>query len=210
MNYLRTLIITSSVLTLASCGSSKKVATTPVSDAVKVAQDLKAAGYQVTGGMSTFSMESLLQRHNDIVLSDMDRYIPVEGSSEGAGLGDLSSAKLVALNDAALQYATKAGSSVEGGIETAFDNLGPETRRKLVGAYTQKVREMILPSMKESLSVYRIVSKEYQVRTFCIIDEQQAVVSREKAMQESLKDLALDDIAAGVINDLVKKIVKGE
>lgn len=207
----QTLIIAAiAAATMVSCGPAKQAVSNPVSDAEKVAKSLMSQGYQLTGGMATYTLESLIQRHNDKLNTDQDRYVSVQGTSEGVGMEDLSSAKIVALNDAAAQYATKAGSVIEGGMSFQFGNVDADKRKKLVGAYTQKVESFILPAMKESFSVYRVVGKEYQVLTTCIIDEQLAVKSREKAMKEAFEDLSFDGLALDKINDLVKKIVGKE
>ena len=192
------------ILTLAvSCGSSKK-ATVLETDAQKRVKEWKSEGWKLTGAYSTFTMESLLENHNAKV-ADEERYTSINGTGIGS---ELSDARMFAMNDATIQYATAAGSVVNGGMATQFSKMA-ESGRKLMGAYTQKVAEFISPYMKESLSLYRNLNGKVEVSAYYLIDEQNAGKVRSRAMDEALKETALEQVFGTAVDEWVKKFVNG-
>lgn len=212
---------------LVSCGASKKAASTDYQyelwkqqqmqqqqqtaklqeeamsgSKVKV-KEWKAEGYSLTGSMSTFTMYDLLERHNNLINSDPTRYVPVFGT--GIGI-ELSEARDYALNNAAITYASAAGSVVSGGLARQYSNFG-EQGMKLMGAYTQKVPEYILPLMRESLSVYKIENGKYNVQSYYVVDEIKAAEARSKAMDKALKETATEQIFGTSVDEWVKQFV---
>lgn len=186
-----------------SCGTARKTAE---AEKAKIAE-WKSEGYSLTGSMSTFTLQQALSSHNIKILSDNQRYIPVMGTSEGSRVTELSVSSWVAQNDAAIRYAQAAGSIVSGGIARKFSNLS-EQGSKLVGAYTQKVSEYIIPLMKESFSLCRLNGSYYEVISYFIIDEETAVTARERALRESIKETDLEFELASEIDNWVKEFVK--
>lgn len=214
-------IVATSTLILSGCGASKKsqlaMYQQPVSPQSSIASvvdddpvtEWKREGFKMTGAMSTFSMRQALDYHNSKILSDRDRFVAVMGTSEGAGMKDLTSASLVAQNDAAIRYAQAAGSVISGGIGREFANFS-EQGAKLMGAYTQKVSEYIMPLMKESFAIFKVDGEYYHVRTYYIIDEVSALKAREEAMDKALKETATEQVFGSSVNTWVKEFVKTE
>lgn len=203
---MKTIQILASVamLTLAvSCGSSKKT-TVLETDVQKRVKEWKSEGWKLVGAYSTFTMESLLENHNAKV-ADEERYTSINGIGTSSNLSD---ARMYAMNDAAIQYSTAAGSVVEGFMNTQFSNLG-EGERKIVGAYTQKVAKFILPYLKESISLYRNQNANVEVFAYYLVDEQNAGKVRRRAMDEALKETALEQVFGSAVDEWVQKIVHG-
>jgi hypothetical protein len=193
---------------ITGCGGSKKIeAPSPISGAEAKMKEWQAEGFKTTGAYSTFTMYDLLTSHNSKVLSDPERYVPLQGT---ATAGDLSTAKTFAQNDAAVQYSALAGSEVSGGMARQFSNISADQKAKLEGAYTQKVAKFIVPYMKESLSVYKVESNKTVVEAYFIIDEQNARNVRKQSMDEALKETALEQVFGSAVDDWVKKFIKNE
>lgn len=183
--------------------SDKKVAKRGTE--AKVAE-WESQGYTLTGAMSTFTMYDLLERHNNKLLSDEGRYVSVFGHG-GDDNGELSVARMYALNDACTNYATAAGSVVSGGIGRQFSTFG-EQGLKLMGAYTQKVAKYITPFMKESVAVKRTTqNNRLEVEVFYLIDEQRASTVRKQAMDEALRETATEQIFGTAVDEWVKEFV---
>lgn len=191
----------------ASCGTNKSVITTAVAQRGSdgKVREWQSQGFSLTGAYSTLTMADALDRHNNIILSDMDRFIPVFGTGTDPQ-GELSTARLYALNDAAISYATAAGSAVSGAINRAFSNF-TEQGTKLQGAYTQKVAEYITPHLKESVSVKRNSNRGIEVEVFYIIDELNAAKIRKDAMNKALQETATEQLFGNAVDEWVKAIV---
>ena len=211
-------------LFMVSCGSSKKsqnemmmmmmmqqmqgqnqnqAQTAPlVSEVDEKVQEWKAAGYQLTGAYSTFTMKSLLVKHNEKAM-DTERYQPLQGNGMGV---EVSDARMYAQNDAAINYATAAGSVISGGLSRQFSNLG-DTGIKLVGAYTQKVAQFMAPYMKESFCLYRKNGNKIEVVSYYLIDQENAYQVRKNAMNHALKETATEQIIGQSIDEYVKQFV---
>ena len=190
---------------ITSCAGSKKTATTDsmAGTAARVKQ-LEAEGYKITGAYSTFTLYELLDRHNKKVASDWERYVPLQGTGVGS---ETSDARMYARNDAAIAYATEAGSVIEGGITRQFSNLSGDSRIKIMGAYTQKVQEFIMPHLKESLSVQKENNNRISVMTFFIIDETQAKNVRKDAMNQALRETGMEQVFGTAVDKWVEEFV---
>lgn len=213
-------VISLAVLTVVcvSCGPSRRAQQLPyapqqvqqtMAPDEDVVTEWKKEGYKLTGAMSTFTMRSCLDAHNKKVLENPERFVPLEGTSEGNKMSDLTSASLVAQNAAAINYAQRAGSVIEGGIARQFSNLAQSPQvTKLMGAYVQKVAQLIIPNMKESFSIYKEEENEYIVRTFFILDEDLAAKAREKAMQQALKETEMEQEFGNSVKMFTSEFVK--
>lgn len=211
-------------LVMASCGSSKKsqnemmmmmmmqqmqgqnqnqAQTAPlVSEIDEKVQEWKSQGYQLTGAYSTFTMKSLLEKHNEKAM-DTERYQPLQGNGMGV---EVSDARMYAQNDAAINYATAAGSVISGGLSRQFSNIG-DTGNKIVGAYTQKVAQFMAPYMKESFCLYRKNGNKIEVVSYYLIDQENAYQVRKNALNHALRETATEQIIGQSIDDYVKQFV---
>ncbi len=163
-------------------------------------------GYEPYGAYSMFTLTELVERARTKIDVEPERYTAIEGIGEG---GDLSSSKMFALNNAATQYATAAGSKVSGQMASSFSNLSEDARTKIVGAYVQKVSEFVMPSLKESYTVARREGKKMLVITSYLVDEQLAKESRERAMNDAVKVVAKEVALEQSFLDSVNQMVEG-
>ena len=219
-------LVSISVLFMASCGSSKPSQSDmmmmqmmqmmqqqqqqqqqpqlapSVSETEEKVKEWKSQGYQLTGAYSTFTMKSVLDKHNQKAI-DTERYQALQGNGLGS---EISDSRMYAMNDAAIGYATAAGSVVSGGISRQFSNMG-ELGNKLLGAYTQKVADFITPHMKESFSLYRKSGNKIEVMTYFLIDQEKAYNARKSAMDAALKETATEQVFGNAVDVWVKEFV---
>lgn len=217
------LLVSSSVMFIASCGSSKKTQNEAMmmqmmqmmqqqqnqgkinqseSDTEDKVKEWKEQGYQLTGAYSTFTMKSVLEMHNQKAM-DVERYQALQGNALG---NEVSDSRMFALNDAATNYATAAGSIVSGGIARQFSNTG-EIGVKLVAAYTQKVAEFLTPHMRESFSLYRKNGNKIELMTYFLVDQENAYKARKNAMDAALKETATEQVFGTAVNEWVKEFI---
>jgi hypothetical protein len=181
---------------ITSCGVFKKGS----DNNIKI-KEWKAGGYKLTGGYSTFTMERLLEIHNGKITSDINRFVPIEGS---ATADELSSAKMFAANDAAIQYAQRAGSALQGSIMRQAAKLSDETRTRIVAAFTQKISNYIVPYMKESFGLERTRGRNVEVLFYYIVGEEDAIAVSNKALEEINKEQAVGLEINNYVEDTVR------
>lgn len=200
-------VLAACAMALVSCGTSKKsadsnVPTTFSNPVEQRAQELRKDGYKVTGPMSTFTIEECLQMYRDKV-SEPDRYIGLQGVSEGAKMTDLISAKRTALADAASTYAAQSQSEIDSKLVAQFGNIVESSRIKIMGAFAQKVQSVTVSNLKEYITLYRVVPTksaagnaidEYQVISYYIIDTQAMTKLKQQALEETLKETAAEQV----------------
>ncbi len=172
-----------------------------VSETEEKIQEWKAQGYQLTGAYSTFTMKSVLENHNQKAM-DTDKYEPLQGNGMGS---EVSDSRMFAMNDAAIQYAVAAGSTIEGGITRQFGSMS-EIGNKIVGAFVQKVPEFMIPHMKESFCLYRKNGNKIEVIAYYLIDQTKAYQARKNAMDAVLKEVQAEDAIARSTIDLAREL----
>ena len=203
------LLITIAVM-LVSCGSQKQVASQnqqisyEKDGAKQVVEDLKKQGYTPYGSYSMFTLYELVNKIREKIKADMERYIPIEGVGEGV---DLSSAKLFALSNASIQYATQAGSKVSGKLRTLFSNLTEDSRTKIVGVYTQEVSEFVMPIFTENYVVGKPEGARIRILANYMIDEVKAKEARERAMNSAVSKVAKEVAISKAFMDSVEEMV---
>ena len=207
-------------MVITSCGATKKSVsqTYPQSAPQQVTQapqkiatgpegkvrEWQAAGYSIDG---TRTMYDKLVAHYAKIDAN-EQLIEVEGTAIGS---EKSDARMYCLNDAAISYATAAKSVVEGGLSRQFSNFS-ESGIKLMGAYTQKVQEAIVPFLNESVAVYRTTTKngknaiKYDI--YYIVDETKAAQIRKTAIDQALRETATEQVFGTAVDEWVKKFVR--
>lgn len=198
-----------------SCGTTSRVKTTGnptgvVSEKIVTGPEGKVKEWQSQGYMidGTRTMYDKLVIHYNRLDSNPDKYIELQGSAVGTEKAD---ARLYALNAAAIQYATAARGVVEGGLTRQMGNLS-DSAIKLMGGYTQKVQAAIGPFLQESVAVYRKVSKKgndmFEYDIYYILDENSAYNVRKNAMEQALKETALEQVFGQSVDEWVKSFVR--
>ena len=164
------------------------------------------AGYTITGGYGFRTMYKVLSDMYKKIDEDPERYAPVMGHGK-TNDGELSTAMIYANNSAGINYANACGSVISGGVARQFSNFG-ELGTKLMGAYTQKVAEKILPFLHEAISVKRTQNNILEVESYYLLDENDAYKVRKDAMDQALRETAAEQIFGTAVDEWVKQFVR--
>jgi hypothetical protein len=168
-------------------------------------KEWEKAGYSITGSYGFRTMYDVLSAVYKKMDADPERYEFFMGSGKTTD-GELSTARIYAQNAAAIDYATAAGSVVSGGLARQFSNFS-ELGTKLMGAYTQKVAEQIVPYLKEAIAVKRTQNNVLEVEAYYLIDANAAQDVRKNAMDKALQETATEQIFGKAVDQWVKEFV---
>ncbi len=159
--------------------SAQKLSSEDKAAIKKLAQKWENDGYRVSS--MAFTMEEKIADYRMKIKSNPDL---VELTSEGDGKSSFS-AEMAAQNAAALQYATAAGSIIQGGIEREFGNID-EDYDKFHGSYIQDVAKYIMPLLHKEMKFSKREAGKYYVIVGYTLSEEKAEEIREKAFDEAL------------------------
>lgn len=156
---------------------------------------------------STRTLEVALLTHYD-KLNSMG-----EEGFEQVGIASRFKSKSVgsqmALNDACVQYASTAGSTVKGRIISDLAGDGIEVDKEFdhfYAAYERLVEKEIKGEMQKSYSIIReIEDGVYEMQTFFIINESAASKARIRAFENALKESEAAQRHAEKISEFIKK-----
>lgn len=203
-----------------SCGSSKKVQSPygqyPQQPQVVVPSqpqgdpiEQKVKEYTADGFKSesmAFTMYESIAAFRQKLISNSNL---VEIISDGIGASSFA-AEMQAQNAAAINYATAAGSVINGGMERDFGTVDKDNGAYDVfhGAYIQDVATFVMPLLQKSMKFVKKDGNDYVVRIGYVLDENNAFQAREKAFDKALKK-AGDGMTLGEgIRKYVKETVK--
>ena len=169
-------------------------------------KEWEKAGYSITGAYGMRTMYSVLNNMYRKMDAEPERYTPFMGHGKTAD-GEISTARMYAQNAAAIDYANACGSVILGGIARQFSNFS-ELGTKLMGAYTQKVAEKIVPFLHEAISVKRTQNNVLEVEAYYLRDENDAYKVRKDAIDQALKETATEQVFGSAVDEWVKKFVQ--
>ena len=168
-------------------------------------KEWESQGYSITGAYGFRTMFDVLAAMYQKIDAEPERYEVFMGSGKTTD-GELSTARIYAQNAAAIDYATAAGSVVSGGLARQFSNFS-EIGTKLMGAYTQKVAEQIVPYLKEAIAVKRVQNNVLEVEAYYLIDANAASNVRKNAMDQALQETATEQIFGTAVDQWVRQFV---
>lgn len=186
-----TLVVIAAMAT--SCGTSKKtMQSSGVDKSAKeyIAEQVaewKADGYKRSGASVTYSLEELMARHRSKMETSPDKYFELYGVANSGAKSSLSALKMMALNDAAREYATKADMSMKGKMGSHFNNLSDDVKDVLTGSFIAEISSKIIPFFQESFAIEKITATSMELRVYYIVDEEQAAKVREAAANTAVK-----------------------
>ncbi|MDE6096322.1 MAG: hypothetical protein K2G52_09040 [Muribaculaceae bacterium] len=170
-------------------------------------KDYKKDGYEVMGSRT---MEVALLKHYSKLNELGDDGAVFEGYSSGTK--SKNSAEQMAINNATIKYAQKAGSTVKGRVVTDIfaDGTGDDSEfEKFYAAYErlveQKVKNVLVPS-------YSVIRKNadgtYELQAFFIVDENKARAARKAALENALTESQLAQKYADSVRDFINDRVE--
>jgi len=143
----------------------------------------------------------------------LEHYAKLSNADNSELVGDVSRCqsanmcKQAAYNNAILTYANLAGSAVKGRIvaDGSLNQTTGDEFDKLYVAYERLVQAEIKNVAKESYSVVKEYGNEKQYRTFFIVNEDDALKARIRAMEMAAKETALAQQYANQVVEFVRE-----
>lgn len=121
-------------------------------------------------------------------------------------------AEQMALNNATIKYAQKAGSTVKGRVISdimAEGTANEEEFEKFYAAYErlveQKVKNVLIPSYSV---IRKMADGTYEIQSFFIVDETKARVARQAALENAIRESELAQQYASKVSDFINDRVE--
>lgn len=168
-------------------------------------KEYKKEGWKIFGTSRT--LEGVLENHiGKLIGLGEDGY-------EQVGIANNFKSKSTghqqAVNNACIEYAGKAGSSVRGLTTTDLKANGSDENDEFehfYAAYTRNVEREIKNEMTESFSIIREIAPDrYEMQTYFIVNESAAAKARARAAEQALKETEVAQEHASKISDFVRK-----
>lgn len=153
-------------------------------------KDYKKAGYTIMGSRT---MEVALTRHYSKLNKLGDDGIVFDGISTRTKSKNIG--EQMAINNATIKYAQKAGSTIKGRVVS--DGFANSTEAegefdKFYQAYERLVEQKVKNALVPSYSVIKDNGDgTYEIQAFFIVDESIARVARQAALEAAIKDTSL-------------------
>lgn len=153
-------------------------------------KDYKKAGYTIMGSRT---MEVALTRHYYKLNKLGDDGIVFDGISTRTKSKNIG--EQMAINNATIKYAQKAGSTIKGRVVS--DGFANSTEAegefdKFYQAYERLVEQKVKNALVPSYSVIKDNGDgTYEIQAFFIVDESIARVARQAALEAAIKDTSL-------------------
>ena len=155
-------------------------------------KDYKKGGYEILGSRT---MEVALLKHYSKLTELGDNGTVFEGYASNTKSKNV--AEQMALNNATVKYAQKAGSTVKGRVVSDIYANGTGDDERLV---EQKVKNVLTPS-------YSVIKQNpdgtYEVQAFFIVDESKARNVRKAAIENAIEESKLGQKYADTVKSFV-------
>lgn len=171
-------------------------------------KEYKKGGYEILGSRT---MEVALLKHYSKLAELGDEGLVFDGFA--ANTKSKNTAEQMAINNATIKYAQKAGSTVKGRVVSDIfaDGTGDDTEfEKFYAAYERLVEQKVKNVLTPSYSVIRKnADGTYEIQSFFIVDENKARAARQAALENALTESQLAqkyaDSVRNFINDRVEE-----
>ncbi|MCH5215325.1 MAG: hypothetical protein J1F10_00175 [Muribaculaceae bacterium] len=169
-------------------------------------KEYKKGGYEILGSRT---MEVALLKHYSKLNELGDNGLVFEGYA--ANTKSKNTAEQMALNNATIKYAQKAGSTIKGRVVSDIFADGTDSEgefEKFYAAYEriveQKVKNVLVPS-------YSVIKQKpdgtYEIQSFFIVDETKARNARKAALESALTESELAQKYAASVRGFVEETV---
>lgn len=168
-------------------------------------KEYKKEGWKVFG--TTRTLETLLEKHiSTLVGLDEDGYEQVGTASN---FKSKSVGHQQAVNNACIEYAGKAGSTVRGMTTADVKGNGSDADDEFehfYAAYQRNVEREIKSEMSETFSIIRETTPgAYEMQAFFIVSESAAAKARIRAAEQAMKETEVAQEHSDKISDFVRK-----
>lgn len=170
-------------------------------------KDYKKGGYEILGSRS---MEVALLKHYSKLNELGDNGMVFEGYA--ANSKSKNSVEQMAINNATIKYAQKAGSTVKGRVVSDIFADGTNNEgefEKLYAAYERLIEQKVRNVLEPSYSVIRKnADGTYEIQSFFIVDETKARTARKAALENALTESKLANKYADSVREFVNDRVE--
>lgn len=170
-------------------------------------KDYKKDGYEIMGSRT---LEVALLKHYSKLNELGDDGAVFEGYAEN--VKSKNTAEQMAINNATIKYAQKAGSSVKGRVVSDIfaDGTGDDSEfEKFYAAYERLVEQKVKNVLTPSYSVIRKrADGTYEIQAFFIVDETKARTARKAALENAITESQLSQKYADSVRDFVNDRVE--
>lgn len=155
-------------------------------------KEYKKKGFEIMGSRT---MEVALVKHYAKLNEYGDNATVFDGISTRTKSKNLG--EQMALNNATLKYAQKAGSTVKGRVVSDSFGDGSSTDNeaefeKFYAAYERLIEQKVKNALEPSYSIIKDNGDgTYEIQSFFIVNESKARIAREQALEGALKDSQL-------------------
>ncbi len=171
-------------------------------------KEYKKKGFEIMGSRT---MEVALTKHYSKLNDLGDNAVVFDGISTRTKSKNLG--EQMALNNATIKYAQKAGSTVKGRVVSDLygdGTSGEDEFEKFYAAYERLIEQKVKNALEPSYSIIKDNGDgTYEIQSFFIVNESKARIAREQAMEAALKETDMatkyGDKIRSYINDPVSE-----
>lgn len=175
---------------------TKKELKSVKSEAATAAKSIKKEGFKM------LELGDIQTRLGQYFLKVNSGCTQIVGISENCISANL--AKVVALNNAANEYASNAGGIVRGRITSDMSSMADEQIDAIVAAYERIVYKEIQGELVPYVSLLKSRKKGgYDARIYCLVDQDGAHQARLRAMERALEETSLAQRYGSQVSDWI-------
>lgn len=112
-------------------------------------------------------------------------------------------AKMTALTNAANEYALMQGGEVRGRLISVATSLSGQQMDNLIASFERLIKKTIHGELLPCATFYKERGGMYQVRIYCIIDEDAAARARRHALERALEEQQLAEEYGSLVSDWI-------
>ncbi len=161
------------------------------------AKELEKEGYKLT---EIGDLTALLQ---DYILESKKGKEQIVGTS-GPSVS-LNLAKITAENNAINEYVNRSGGMVKARITSDLSNVDGVQRDNLVAAFERMAVQEVKNDVTFCFSVVKEARRQYNVRTYALVNDDDAHKARMKALEQALAELGLTEQYGSKISEWIKE-----
>lgn len=174
----------------------------------EVMKNLKKGKWETLG--TSRSLEVALLSHwaeLDALGADGHEEVGISTRSKSKNIG-----QQMAMNNAIINYAQQAASTIEGQLVSDFAGSGVDVSKEFenfFGAYRRQVEKEMNGELKHSFSLVRVNPEgDYEVQSFFIVNESAASKKRIQALKNAMAESEVAAEHAQKVNDFITRNMK--
>lgn len=161
------------------------------------AKQLENDGYKLT------EIGDLRAELQDYILESKQGKEQIVGTS--GPTVSLNLAKITAENNAINEYVNRTGGMVKARITSDLSDVDGVQRDNIVAAFERMAVKEVKNDVKFCFSVVKEHRRQYDVRTYCLVDNEEAHNAKMKALEQALAELGLTEKYGSKISEWIQE-----